>query len=523
MSVIRRYTMRLKSIITAVLVFVTVLPVFFLFIPFRLVHSVSADSELRSYADTAGLLAGIIEQKGSYYNSFTADWGSREETYEFLTDRNPLFVNTGFSDSVFSQIGTQFIIFLLRDYSEYHSSYTENCGEYAEELVRVIRKNKSEIEKLAFSNRKFMILSMPSAGRPVMLSVSPVKTASPEQPAVGFVFMGHVLDKEFLTELYSGYGFESGTSRVNITSSVYVKEGINSISSVELLSPSTAKISLTLKELSGKPLLSLFFHVKRTVNTDINRIMLISAAAYGAISLILFIAAIYAMKRLVIKPAERLAVFSSKAAEGKNIIKEKSFYMPAELRIIDSSLRKIAEKNDSMEKNLTEISKTDKLTGIANRRFFDEIFLYEWNLAKRIKRPLGLLIVDLDDFKLYNDDYGYSAGDKCIARMAEIIKSALKRNTDIIARYGGEEFIILLPDTDLTGSGKIAEDILNAVRDAAVPHAAAFRDKILTVSIGLCSMIPENGDTKEKLLLEADKALYEAKKKKNCLFSFSSL
>ncbi|QAR33813.1 diguanylate cyclase [Geovibrio thiophilus] len=516
--------MRLKTITAAVLVLLTVFPVLFMTFPVRLIHSVSVNAELRGYADAAGVLSGVLEQKGAYYHSFAADWGSRDETHEFLTGNDRQFSQTGFTDSAFRKIGTQFIILLGRDYTEHYSSYSERCGKYAEEIVRVIRKNKSEIEKLAFSGRKFMILSMPTAGRPLLLSVSPVKPANPEKQADGFIFMGHILDKEFLSELYSGYGFEAGTTRVNLTSSsVYAKEGVNSISSVEFLSSDTAKIVLTLKELSGKPMLSLLFPVKRTANTEILSIIKASFALSAFFALTLLTAAAFAFRKLVIKSAEELAVCSAKTAEGKRTQREKATYYPAEFRIIDSSLRKMADKNDSMEKNLTEISKTDKLTGIANRRFFDEIFLYEWNLSKRIKRPLGLLIVDLDDFKLYNDEYGYSAGDKCITRMADITKSALKRNTDIIARYGGEEFIILLPDTDQTGSEKIADDILAVVRDAAVPHAAAYGDKILTVSIGLCSMIPENGDTKEKLLLEADKALYEAKKKKNCAFSFNNL
>ena len=517
--------MRLKSIIAAVIVSVTIMPVFFMFIPLRMVYSVSEKTELQNYAGTADILTGIIEQKGAYYHSFTADWGSRDETYRFIMQGNDAFMKDGLNDFIFDQIGTQFMIFLGRDYTEYYSAYADECAPYVEELVRVIRKNKSYIEKLAFSKRKFMILGMPSAGTPVLLSVSPVKPANPDKPAGGFIFMGHVIDQKFLTEIYSGYGFERGSSRVSLSaSSAYVKESVNSIISVELLSRDTAKISLTLKELSGKSVLSLFFPIKRESNMAITHTLHLSYLIFSSFSLLVFILSAFVFRKIIIEPAETLAVHSAKSAEGKPLLKEinQRFY-PVEMRLISASMKKIAEKNDKMEKNLLEISNTDKLTRIANRRFFDEIFLYEWNFAKRIKRPLGLLIVDLDDFKLYNDDYGYSAGDKCIAHMADIIKSSLKRNTDIIVRYGGEEFIILLPDTDLAGAAKIADDILTEVRSAAVPHSISFKEKIMTVSIGLCSMIPENTDTKEKLLLEADKALYEAKKNKNCAFSFNTL
>jgi diguanylate cyclase (GGDEF)-like protein len=154
----------------------------------------------------------------------------------------------------------------------------------------------------------------------------------------------------------------------------------------------------------------------------------------------------------------------------------------------------------------------DPLTGVANRRRFDEALHLEWQRALRDKNHIALLMVDSDEFKAYNDFYGHQAGDEILRRIAHAMRSVLRRPTDLLARYGGEEFSILLPGTDEEGTRRLAENVRRVVLDEHIVHpdsASGF----VTVSIGCWSVVPTAGNSPSTLIMEADAALYAAKRK----------
>jgi diguanylate cyclase (GGDEF)-like protein len=153
----------------------------------------------------------------------------------------------------------------------------------------------------------------------------------------------------------------------------------------------------------------------------------------------------------------------------------------------------------------------DHLTGLANRRIFDEQLTREWKRAAREKGTLSLLMVDVDHFKLYNDRYGHLAGDECLRAVGSVLAKAPFRGTDLAARFGGEEFAILLPRAGAEGAFLIADRIRQAVADQQQPHISN-PSSIVTVSIGVATLHPAE-ETGEKLLIQrADEALYQAKK-----------
>ncbi|CAM2828112.1 diguanylate cyclase [Legionella worsleiensis] len=159
---------------------------------------------------------------------------------------------------------------------------------------------------------------------------------------------------------------------------------------------------------------------------------------------------------------------------------------------------------------LQEMSYMDGLTGIANRRRFDTFLSDEWNRAIRNKKPLAIIMTDIDYFKRYNDSLGHLAGDDALKRVAQALKTKLRRNTDLIARYGGEEFACILPDTDLDGATLMALALQRAVNAIKLPHPDSENGKFVTISIGVVSCTPQKGEPISLLDL-ADKALYRAK------------
>lgn len=153
---------------------------------------------------------------------------------------------------------------------------------------------------------------------------------------------------------------------------------------------------------------------------------------------------------------------------------------------------------------------TDGLTGLYNRRAFDEKIAHEFARARRSGEPLSLLMVDIDHFKLFNDHYGHQVGDECLRQIAARLKAVAKRCTDIAARYGGEEMALILPNTNLAGAIELAEQYQKAVRSLRIPHAESNK-RIVTVSIGVSCCIPQSHQRAENLIAEADRALYCAK------------
>lgn len=161
---------------------------------------------------------------------------------------------------------------------------------------------------------------------------------------------------------------------------------------------------------------------------------------------------------------------------------------------------------------LAQMSYADGLTSIANRRQFNNYIEYEWNRGLRSGRPLSLIFLDIDFFKLYNDHYGHRAGDECLLQIAQAIKKATKRSSDLAARYGGEEFALLLPETELSGAMAAAALIQQTIKDRAILHEYSPIASIVTVSIGVASMVPGSGLSAQDLFKAVDRQLHAAKK-----------
>ena len=153
----------------------------------------------------------------------------------------------------------------------------------------------------------------------------------------------------------------------------------------------------------------------------------------------------------------------------------------------------------------------DGLTGIANRRQFDQSLEKEWLRMMRRETPLSLLMIDIDHFKQFNDRYGHGIGDECLRLVAHTIASIIKRPGDLAVRYGGEEFAVILPDTDEKGARVVAEAMRLAVDTLKLPHAASLVADHITISLGVTSNIPRQHENAQDLVNAADRALYRAK------------
>lgn len=180
---------------------------------------------------------------------------------------------------------------------------------------------------------------------------------------------------------------------------------------------------------------------------------------------------------------------------------------PAVLRARTRTLLRLKRANDLLD----EVAHMDPLTEIPNRREYNRVIDLEWRQSIRTQKPLAIILIDIDYFKKYNDNYGHVEGDKCLRIFARFLQSSIRRPTDLVARYGGEEFVIVLPDTDEKGATQVAEFIKKELAAFNIPHAFSATDGQLTVSQGIAGYTPTLAHRPKELVAAADRALYAAK------------
>lgn len=189
--------------------------------------------------------------------------------------------------------------------------------------------------------------------------------------------------------------------------------------------------------------------------------------------------------------------------------------------------KKIQELNEDLEtriksrtkelqvanRKLAQMSKIDPLTGLGNRRYFDEQFKYAWNKSLNENKPISIIMMDIDYFKSFNDSYGHLEGDKCLKKIADTIKSSIREKADIVARYGGEEFVALFSETDSDMAAIMAERIRRNIKSLKIPHRFSCVSDYITISLGVNTIIASEDDSMNEFIRKADRKLYIAKEK----------
>jgi diguanylate cyclase (GGDEF)-like protein len=245
------------------------------------------------------------------------------------------------------------------------------------------------------------------------------------------------------------------------------------------------------------------------------RIAYVQLAFFGFLALL---AAWFAGEKLIVSPIRALANRAARFGSGEFDAPMQPIVWIAEFQALaaafDDMAQKLAERERDLRaanSHLTELASSDGLSGLANRRGFDARLEAEWELAAALRRPIALLMIDVDHFKLFNDRYGHLEGDHCLRGVGEVLMKISKGEADFGARYGGEEFVLLMPGAGLEQAVQLAERLRRTVESLSFANTESPWG-FVTVSVGVASLVPQAGESAEKLVEAADAGLYAAKR-----------
>ena len=257
---------------------------------------------------------------------------------------------------------------------------------------------------------------------------------------------------------------------------------------------------------------------QRVVQADIDRELSTAYLKLVLFALFVLLIAWFGGERLVVQPIRALARTAMRFGRGDLHVRATDETWLAEFEplavALDDMARKLAGREEELRianEHLEELASLDGLTGLANRRGFDRQIEQEWQRAAAHQEPIGLMMIDIDHFKLYNDRYGHVSGDTCLRSVAETLSLVTLENAVLVARYGGEEFALLLPGLDLPRISALAEEARRAIEDLLITHAEAPCGYV-TISIGVESIVPRADQSAADLVEAADRALYAAKR-----------
>lgn len=208
----------------------------------------------------------------------------------------------------------------------------------------------------------------------------------------------------------------------------------------------------------------------------------------------------------------RLFLVTARDVSARKGAEEVITKMLSELAVARREAERANQELKATNEKLLQLSQQDPLTGIANRRHFNDFLRHEWQRALRDHGEMSVVLLDIDHFKAYNDHYGHQAGDLCLRRVASVLGAELNRPGDMLARYGGEEFVVVLPNTPLEGAAHIAETLRQAVEQVAIAHERSPVDSKVTLSMGVAGVAASADVNPDMLLRAADRALYKAKR-----------
>lgn len=464
-------------------------------------------------------VARTVESRQLYYDAFVRDWAIWNDSYQFVADQNNEFIESNMDQETLESINTLCMVFFDRDFNVIYRYSAAEDNQLVTTIIKNVQAKQTLLKKTDLKAHSSFYLCIKEIKNPFLAAMHPILPTDRSQQANGYLLMGTLVNNEFSQQVSHQAGYDFDLVKVceqHCSDSKPVgNHNINVVT--RLLDDEYAEMYLMVHDIQDHCSFKLVTTVYRETNVHLNAVFQLTLVMIIVVGLLGILLVEKILNRLVIAPiSSQIHQFNSISDSG-DLTQRIDECGSGELLLLNQTSNKLLNKIDSLNQQLHLVSETDTLTGLWNRRHFDNQLDHEWLIATRKGTMTSLLMIDIDHFKIYNDTYGHLQGDSCLQRVAKEIGDNLLRPADVATRYGGEEFAVILPDIDQDGAMKVAERIRHGVASMRIANRETGGEMIVTVSIGVATLLASNDQSYIDLIRTADQALYQAKETgRNC-------
>jgi len=472
-----------------------------------------------------------IDREIYHLNKLCTDWAQWDDTYDFIDSLSEDYIKDNLLFETFKNNNINLIFYFKNDGSIVWGHA------YDLEKKEVIAINFLAAGKLDLSHPMISRTSinqfednrtnsgvLDTSQGPMIFVTRPVLHSDESGPANGMITMGRFINRSLIDPLKDQTRIdfeidypltEEKMKFINDSKTTYVEKDLTFYT---LVKDQFTDVRTFYYDVYKNPIFSIYYRFPREITkqglASIWYAFILFIVAGLAVSFLLMVILQYKLVRPLQQLTDHALRFEFDEDFSSRLNLDRKDEIGTLAKSIDIMIETIQTRTTDLKvanEKLTELSQIDGLTGIANRRMFNEFIAREWRRMTREKGYLTLILADIDLFKKFNDMYGHQMGDECLVAVARAIKESIHRPDDLGARYGGEEFAVILPHTDEKGAFFIAEKIRTAVMGLNLRHKASDINSSVTLSLGLCTIIPQQGDEIGDFIRNADHALYFAK------------
>lgn len=460
-------------------------------------------------------------------HSYTKDWANWDETYNFMTEFDPEYVERNFSQDMIEDVGIIGMLFLTPEFKHHFSYHLDGQEEAFQELIAIIDKKKDLFLTHLKKKNHLVYFYDERIQNYVTAIIYPITLTHDLTRSNGYLITLDNIDADFIEKIGNLVGSKPKLSinhDVSLLTCQAKKEDNTLCQQVFLLDKANALLKISGLDSEKQTFFEFSTKIERSLHLKTQQVFRHALLAIFSIGIITLICIVILIRKIIVQPLTALTRSFRHLAFTKSLETAIEVKGPSEICLITQSANLMLKEIAELKHKLELLSRTDELTEVSNRRYFREIFEEYFKNCLEKQMPLSLLMTDIDYFKQYNDNYGHLAGDNCLKQVAAILKRNLKRSSDFIARYGGEEFIILLINTNVDELRQITATIIEDFKAAQIPHEFSAAAEYITCSFGGISYVPQQQEELRKMLKISDELLYQAKENgRNCSVIHDSL
>ena len=471
-----------------------------------------------------------LERENYHLERTCRDWATWDDTHDFMTTGSEIYRKSNLYDEALDSIAVNVMIFCALDGSIVWSNVRDTVQEAGIRL---------ELLQAGAIPQDHPLISLPAEEKgevgavstehgPLLYATRRILRSDGSGPANGFLIVGRFVNPAMVKTLseqtrisfeivhpYVEERMACGTAGVTPAS-------IDGLGYFTKNDGEFVRVCGTYDDPAGNPIFGIQYLFPREITQKGLASIRYAMVLVVSSGLIVLVMLNILLQAVILRPLQKLTNHAARLRQEENYAQRLNLRRDDEIGVLadsfDNMVQTIRERSGDLKRaneQLTLLSMRDALTGIPNRRMFDDVLKQEWRRAMRDKTSLSIILGDVDFFKNYNDAHGHLQGDQCLIAVAAVLQQQMQRPADLVARFGGEEFAVILADTEADGAGHVAQSLRRAIMDLHLEYGHSDAADCVSMSFGVAAMIPqpEDGDAgMADLLQKADRAMYQSKR-----------